>query len=328
MRSGGSFLSLGRSRGRAAVARRVASRVARRVARTVARTVAGLMACAALAACAGHDAPRAPQVSDDFGDSVAAGTTSRPNRIVSLSPATTELLFAIGAGPRVVGRTHWDVSPDSARLVPDLGAGLRPNVEAVLATHPDLVVLYASRDDRAAAAQLKAAGVPVLALRTDRIADFRRAAILLGRATGESARAQLCVDTVDQALARVRAATRSLPHPTVFWHIWDEPVITVGSGSFQSELLDIAGARNVYADDPRPSPQVSLEDIVRRNPDLVLAGSLGAARIRSSAKWQAVPAVRLGHIVVVDTALVGRPSVRLGEAAAELARLLHPGQVP
>ncbi|HEY7895295.1 MAG TPA: helical backbone metal receptor [Gemmatimonadaceae bacterium] len=290
--------------------------------------VVAALACGVACSCGERRASGTPQVADDFGDSVAVGTTVHPARIVSLSPATTELLFAIGAGARVVGRTHWDLSPDSARLVPDLGAGLRPNVEAVLAMHPDLVVLYASRDDRAAAAHLHAAGVDVLALRTDRIADFRRAAILLGRATGESARAALCVDTVDKALARVRAATASLPHPRVFWHIWDEPVITVGHGSFQSELLAIAGARNIYDDDPRPSPQVSLEDIVRRNPDLILAGPAGAARIRASAGWQAVPAVRRGKIVVVDTALVGRPSVKLGEAAAELARLLHPGVMP
>jgi len=189
-------------------------------------------------------------------------------------------------------------------------------------------VLYASRDDRAAAGQLRAAGVPVIALRTDRIADFRRTALLLGRATGERARAATCVDTVDRTLARVRAATAPLAHPRVFWHIWDEPVITVGRGSFQSELLDIAGARNVYEDDPRPSPQVSMEDIVRRNPDLILAGPTGAAHIRSSPAWQAVPAVRAGRIVVIDTSLVGRPSVRLGEAAVALARALHPGVLP
>lgn len=286
------------------------------------------LACSALGACTRRDARPAPAVADDFGDPVAAGTVGHPARIVSLSPATTDLLFAIGAGPRLVGRTHWDLWPDSARLVPDLGAGLRPNVEAVLGVHPDLVVLYASNDDRAAARQLRAAGVAVIALRTDRIADFRRTAFLLGRATGDSARAATCVDTVDRTLARVRAATAKLAHPTVFWHIWDEPVITVGGGSFQTELLEIAGARNVYGDDPRPSLPVSLEDIVRRNPDLILAGPTGAARIRSSAAWQAVPAVRAGHVVVIDTSLVGRPSVRLGEAAVELARALHPGAVP
>ncbi|HEX6535449.1 MAG TPA: helical backbone metal receptor [Gemmatimonadaceae bacterium] len=267
-------------------------------------------------------------VRDDFGAPVAGGTTRTPARIVSLIPGATELLFAIGAGPRVVGRTEWDVWPDSARLVPDVGPGLRPNVEAVLARHPDLVVLYASDDDRPAAARLRAAGVRVIALRIDRIEDFRRAALLLGAATGELARARLTADTVARALARVRAATAGLPRPRVFWHVWDAPVITIGRGSFLDELLDVAGGRNVYADAASPSPTTSIEDIIRRDPDVILAGPVGAARIRASAAWRAVGAVRRGRVLVVDTNLVGRPSVRMGEAAASIARLIHPGALP
>jgi ABC-type Fe3+-hydroxamate transport system substrate-binding protein len=284
----------------------------------------GVVALCTLA-CAARDVPRHSPVADDFGVPVAAGTESHPARIVSLSPATTEILFAIGAGSRVVGRTHWDLWPESARLVPDVGDGLRPNVEAVLATHPDLVVLYASRDDHTAANQLRAAGVPVIALRTDRIADFQRATRVLGRATGDSARAEMTIDTVMRTLGRVRAATATLARPAVFWHVWDSPVITVGRGSFQNELLDVAGARNVYGADPRPSFQVSLEDVIQRDPEFVLAGPVGAARIRASAEWRAIPAVRAGRVLEVDTSLVGRPSVRLGEAAMALARLLHPG---
>lgn len=290
------------------------------------RRLAGLVVAVSALACSTRDAPRPPgPFVDDYGALVRAGTPARPARIVSLTPATTEILFAIGAGPRVVGRTHWDQWPDSARLVRDLGDGLRPNVEAVLAVRPDLVILYASGDNRAAAAHLRAAGVPVLALRTDRIADFARAARLLGRAVGDSARAAQCVDTVMHTLARVRAATAAQARPRVFWHVWDAPVITIGGGSFQNELLDIAGATNVYGADPRPSFQVSLEDVIRRDPRYVLAGPVGAARIRVSAEWRAVAAVRAGRVLVVDTALVGRPSVRLGEAAVALARLLHPG---
>ena len=288
----------------------------------------GAFATLVALACATRDAPRGAAVTDDFGNAVAAGTGTRPSRIVSLSPATTEILFAIGAGSRVVGRTHWDLWPDSARLVNDVGDGIRPNVEAVLARRPDLVVLYASRDDRAAADQLRAAGVTVLALRTDRIADFQRAVRLLGRATGDTARARVSIDTVMRTLDRVRAATAALPHPAVFWHVWDAPVITIGGGSFQNELLEIAGGRNVYGGDARPSFQVSMEDVVRRDPAFVLAGPIGSARIRSSAEWRTVPAVRDGRVLVVDTSLVGRPSVRLGEAAVALARLLHPGVRP
>jgi iron complex transport system substrate-binding protein len=279
------------------------------------------------AACRGPETQLETGYADDFGVPLRAGTRSFPARIVSLSPATTELLFALGAGPRLVGRTHWDTQPDAARALPDLGPGIRPNVEAVLAVHPDLVVLYASEDNRPAAEQLRAAGVPVIALKIDRIAQFQAAVRLLGLAVGEGTRAAIVVDTVMRTLARVRAATSALPHPTVFWHVWDSPIYTIGAGSYLDELLTIAGGRNIYGDIAQPSPQVSLEDIIHRDPDYVMAGPEGAARIRASAAWRGVRAVRDGHVLVVDTMLVGRPSVRIGEAAVRLAALLHPGAV-
>jgi iron complex transport system substrate-binding protein len=289
--------------------------------------VTALILTAALA-CARGEERASPVIVDDFGAPVPAGTLAHPARIVSLSPATTEILFAIGAGARVVGRTHWDTSPDSARLAADLGPGIRPNVEAVLAMRPDLVILYASQDDRPAADRLRAAGVDVLALKADRLDAFPRSARLIGIAVGDTMRAAIVVDSVTRTLDRVRAATRALAHPTVFWHVWDAPIYTIGGGSYLSELLEIAGARNVYGDLAAPSPQVSLEDIIHRDPRYILAGAEGAARLRASPAWLHVRAVREGRLLVVDTMLVGRPSVRLGEAAVALARLLHPGALP
>ena len=281
--------------------------------------------CAALLACGeAHRAVATPGV-DDFGAVIRAGTRTAPGRIASLNPATTELLFALGAGSRVVARTSWDMWPDAARAVPDVGAGLRPNVEAVLARHPDLVVLYASAENRVAAQQLRAAGVEVIAFRIDRLSDFSRAARALGRVVGESASAALVVDTVQRTLARVRAATRSLASPTVFWHVWDSPIYTIGKGSYLDELLTIGGGTNIYGDCAEPSPQVSLEDIIQRDPHFILAGADGARAIEASPIWHGVRAVREGRVLVVDTNLVGRPSVRAGEAAASIARLLHPG---
>ena len=283
------------------------------------------LAIATLASCG--EPRRAAPVSDidDFGDTIRAGTITSPARIASLNPATTELLFALGAGPRVVARTTWDVWPAAARAVTDVGPGLRPNVEAVLAQHPDLVVLYASAENRVAAQQLRAAGASVIALRTDRLADFVRASRELGRAVGESASASIVIDTMQRTLARVRAATLHLDHPTVFWHVWDSPIYTIGAGSFLDELLTIAGGTNIYADRSEPAPQVSLEDVIKRDPQIILAGVSGKSVITSSPLWKGVRAVREGRVFVVDTNLVGRPSVRAGEAAASIARLLHPG---
>jgi len=264
-------------------------------------------------------------LADDFGDPIVAGAA--PKRVVSLNPATTDLIFALGAGPRLVGRTHWDLYPDSARLVADLGTGLRPNVEAVLAVKPDLVVLYASQDNRTAAAQLRAAGVNTLSLKIDYIADFHRAARLLGTILGDSTRGIAVSDSVARTLEKVRSATHSLPRPRVFWHIWDAPLITIAAGSYMNELLVIAGGSNIYGEVPEPSPSVSIEDVLKRNPDYILIGPEGERKIRRDARWSAAPAVKAGRILVADTTLVGRPSVRLGEAALSLAELLHPGVV-
>jgi ABC-type Fe3+-hydroxamate transport system substrate-binding protein len=280
-----------------------------------------------LAAC--RPAERAAQASaaprDDYGTPIAMGRA--PQRIVSLNPATTEILFAIGAGPRLVGRSQYDVFPDSARFVPSVGGALRPNIESVLATRPDLVVLYASQDNRPAVDRFRQAGIQTIAFKNDSIEQFARDTRLLGRATGDSARAAILVDSVMATLARVRAATTNLPRPTVLVHAWDRPIIVIGAGSFLSQLLDIAGARNIYADIVAPSATVTLEDIVKRNPDYVLASPVSAPQMRASASWNAVPAVRAGKLLVYDTVLVGRPSVLLGAAAVSLANLIHPGAV-
>jgi len=281
-----------------------------------------LAALAALAACAADDAPSRPALLDDFGQPIAFA--SAPTRIVSLNPTTTELLFAIGAGDRLVGRSRFDTWPDSARLVPALGDALRPSIETILAAHPDLVILYASADNRPAADRLRAAGIATIGLKIDRIDEFAHATLLLGTLTGDSLRARTVVDTVLATLERVRARTAALPRPRVFWHIWDAPLITIGRESFLNELVEIAGGENVYADFAELSPAISLEDVARRDPRWILAGPDGAATIRRGAAWRAVPAVADGRVLVVDTLLVARPSVKLGEAAVSLARLLHP----
>lgn len=277
-----------------------------------------------LGACAKPAVKNAADV-DDFGDTLRV--SSPPTRIVSLNPTTTEILFALGAGKKLVGRTSYDSWPDSAKLVPDLGAGIRPNVEAILGAHPDLVLLYASRDNRPAASRLRAAGIATLSLKIDSIGSFKSGVMLIGKMLGDTARARAVRDSVVRTLDRVANATKSLPRPKVFWHVWDAPIITIGRGSFMDELVTIAGGRNVYGDVASPSPTVSLEDVSRRNPDFILAGPVGAQTILSDERWKIVRAASERRVLVVDTNLVGRTSVRLGEAAVSIANLLHPGVV-
>jgi iron complex transport system substrate-binding protein len=279
----------------------------------------------ALAACAREPRRAQPRTADDFGDTLSAGAA--PRRIVSLNPSTTELLFAIGAGDRLVGRTTYDLWPVAARSVPDLGPGLRPNVEAVLAVHPDLVVLYASDDNRDAARRLRAAGIQTAAFRVDRIADFERVTRALGVLTGDSVAARATVDSVRRTLDLVRTSTTPLPHPTVFWPLYDQPLLATGSGSYLNELIEIAGGRNVYGFMKEPSPRVTFEDLMQRDPDVVLTSPESRARYLADPRWRALRALRDGHLLAVDTTLVLRPGPRLGEAARSMALLLHPGSV-
>jgi iron complex transport system substrate-binding protein len=272
-----------------------------------------------------NQSARQPVIVDDFDDTLRVGVPA--TRIVSLNPTTTEILFAIGAGSKLVGRTKWDSWPDSARYVPDVGDALRPNVEAVLAKKPDLVLLYASNDNRTAAKQLRASGVKVLAMKVDSIVEFERSTEVLGILTGEQRRAKNVVDSVRATLERVRQATASLPRTSVFFHTWEKPIITIGKHSFLNELVEIAGGRNVYGDVLAVSPIVTMEDIVRRKPDVLLVGPTTRTSLLESDQWQVVPAVKAKKVFAYDTMVVGRPSVTLGMAAVNIANLLHPGVI-
>ncbi len=293
--------------------------------RLVARALVAGCGALVLAGCGREAPPARSAIADDFGDTVRVTGTAR--RIVSLNPTTTELLYAIGAGGRLVGRTTYDRIPVEVLAVPDLGPGLRPNVEAVLAVHPDLVILYASNDNRDAARRLRAAGIPTVSYKVDRVADFARVTTILGALTGDTAAARATVDSVGVTLARTLAMTAPLPHPRTFWILWESPLLAVGGGSWLNEMLKVAGARNVYDSLPAPSPTVSFEDVLQRNPDVVLASPATRARMLTDPRWQTLRAVREGRVLVFDTTIVNGPSARVGSSAVSLARLLHPDAV-
>ena len=183
-----------------------------------------LSALAVLAACGGSDVSRAasakpdpiagvavaaiaPADTDDFG-ALLPTDASASARIVSLNPTATEVLYAIGGRRLLVGRSAWDEFPAEVKSVQSVGDGIRPNVEAVLAVRPTLVILYAAAENRAAAEALNRAGVRTMALRVDHIADFMTFTTRLGRAVGEEARATNVRDSVRRTLDAVRAATR------------------------------------------------------------------------------------------------------------------------
>ena len=282
------------------------------------RRAAGLLGVL-LAAC---ESPRAapPQtLVDDAGVSVSLAAP--PARVVSLIPATTELVFALGAGNRLVGRTTWCDYPAEATAVPDLGNGIGPNIEAVTAARPDLVLLYQSGANRAAAEQLRSFGIPVLELATDRMEDFDRIARLLGRALGLPAEADSLVARTQRSLD---SATAHPPvRPSVFILAWDRPPMTLGRGSFLSEILEHAGATNLFGDLATSSATISIEAVAERNPDFILVTGAGEPAIAERAEWRVVPAVRERRFLRVQGSEFNRPSPRIGSAVRQLRGVLE-----
>lgn len=266
----------------------------------------------------------APAGTDDFG--TALPTDARfAERVVSLNPTTTELLFALGAESRLVARSRWDTFPADAERIPAIGDGIRPNIEAVVAMRPTLVLLYATPDNRAAADALARAGIRTMALRVDRIAQWHLLVQRLGVALGVEPSARAVRDSVQRTLDRVRARTEPLPaRPTVVWPVWDTPPMVIGGGSYLDELITIAGGVNVFHDRREPSLAVSMEDIVRRAPMHVIVSTQQAASYRTRSGWRALPAVRDGRFILENPDVTGRPSVTMGMAAVQLAKALHP----
>ncbi len=252
----------------------------------------------------------------------------RPTRIVSLIPAATEILFALGAEELLVGRTRWGVHPPAARALPDVGDGVRPSLEVVLALEPDLVLLYRGDANRGVAERFDALGVRTLSLDHDTLADLERTIQLLGDLAACPGTASVLTGRIRSGLDAVAAATRALPRRRVYYDVWADPPITIGTESFIDSLLVLARADNVFGDLRGSAPRVSLEAIVQRDPDLVLVpvspDSLESTPDLSQRPgWALVPAVAEGRVAFVDQDLVSRLGPRVADAAWALAAAVH-----
>ena len=255
------------------------------------------------------------------------GTAGRPegrtaHRIVSLLPSFTEILFAIGAGDRLVGRTTWCDYPPAALVVPSVGDGMPPNVEAVAARKPDLVVLYNSGPNVTAAQQLEQIGIRTVLLDMNRLEDLGPATRKLGQLIGGELeqRAESLAAAMDSLLARPRPPSTT----SVAFVVWDNPPIIIGRGSYLDQLAALAGARNVFDDVAAPSAQVSLETIAARNPHwiAVLSDSGTPPAFAKRREWRAVAAARDGRFLLLQGSLFGRPGPRSAAAVRQLQALV------
>lgn len=262
-------------------------------------------------------------VHDDTGRLVTLAAPAR--RIVSLAPHLTELLFAAGAGQRIVGVVDYSDFPPAAQGIERVGDSARLDLERIAMLAPDLVVAWDSGNPALQVQRLRALGVPVYASEPRRLADvastLRRLGVLA--ATGTTAEARATAFEGEIAALRTRYAQRR--ELRVFHQIWSRPLMTVNGKHMVSEVLQLCGARNVFAGLGPLTPTVSREAVVAQDPDVILATTGDTSEPARLSAWQRLPglrAVRSGNLLVLDADTLHRSTDRIITGAREVCEKL------
>jgi iron complex transport system substrate-binding protein len=266
----------------------------------------------------------------------AAGCSRRPvgagptdaRRVISIAPSTTEALFAVGAGDRVVGRSVFCDWPPAALKLPIVSAFATADVESIVALGPDLVVGAPSPASERLTEQLGPRAVATWFPRVDSCATLRAMIEGMGARTGHVGDGRRISAEVDRKLVDVERSVASEARPRTLFVVGLSPVVVVGPGSFLDEMLSRADALNVVRDGG-PWPKLGLEQIADLDPDVVIDASSAMGtptRITADAPgWHEVRGVRQGRVVAMSDPRVLRPGPRVAEGLALLARALHPG---
>lgn len=252
--------------------------------------------------------------------------SKRPERIISIGPSNTEFLFALGAGDRVVGDDDYSDEPAAAKTKEHVG-GVKVNLEKVAALRPDLIVTVKFSDGTIEA--LTQLGAAVLVVDPQGLPDVAKTAVLLGQAVGADGRA-LAAD-IQKQIDAVSAKTQAAAKPRVFHEVDASDLTkmyTVGPNSFIDDLIKVAGGVNIAAAAKTQYPTISAEEVVKADPEIVVLGDSGygttVEEVAARPGWSAMNAVKNKRVYPVPGNLFSRPGPRVGIAALEYAKLVHP----
>lgn len=246
---------------------------------------------------------------------------SAPKRIVSLIPSTTEIVYALGLGPNVVGVTTYCDYPPRARSVAKIG-DYNTSIEKVLALHPDLVVASSS-GNRTAVARLEQLKVPVFAMDPVTIEQVYQGARSLGDLTGRRKEADAMVAGMQKKMADVARRVAGRPRERTLLVLGMNPLWVVGGRNFMNTLVECAGGENVAKPGHQGFCQIALESVVAARPSVILSAGDRPEAFKTLGAWRTIPAVRANRVYATGYDTV-RPGPRLADAAERLARMLHP----
>ncbi|QIA27217.1 cobalamin-binding protein [Thermaerobacter sp. PB12/4term] len=281
---------------------------------------------------ADHEAAAATTYPYTFTDDAGRQVTleARPERIISLAPSNTEILFAIGAGDRVVGVDSFSDYPAEVKDLPKLGGLTDTNYEQIVALEPDLALTIGGTEEQVK--KLEELGIPVAVIQPATLDDVLDRIQRIGELVDAQAGARQVVADMKARIDAVRQEVAAIPQAErvrVFYEVWNDPLMTVGPGGFIHDVIVAAGGVNVAEGTSQPWPQISLEEVVRQDPQVIvvpdsLKSSYDQLKEGSRPGWEGITAVKEGRIYLIDDNLISRPGPRLVEGLEQLARWFYP----
>ncbi len=252
-----------------------------------------------------------------------------PQRIVSLAPSITEIIFALGREDRLKGVTRFSDFPPEAAKLPKVGSYVRLDLEKIVALRPDVCFAIKDGNPREIAARLESLGIPVYAVDPKNLESVMKTFFEIGRMLNAVEEAKDIVGRMSSRITRVKSlVANASDSPRVFFQIGLSPIVAVGTGTFIHELIVLAGGKNL-SEGPVQYPRFSREQVLALSPEVFIITSMarGASfeRVKKEwSQWPDLPAVRNNRIVLVDSNLFDRPSPRLVDGLELLLKLIHP----
>lgn len=267
-------------------------------------------------------------VTDDAGQAIRLAAPAQ--RIVSLAPHITEMLYAAGAGAALVGSVDHSDYPPAAKTIPRVGGYSRLDLEAVLALKPDLVVGWQSGNPAVALDKLRTLGLAVYVDQPNKLLDVARSIENLGRLAGTAAVADAAAARFRQRHAQYAARYAGRPKVRVFYQVWKQPLTTINGRQIISDVIRLCGGENVFAELPVLAPTVTVEAVLTANPEAIVASGMGAARpewLDDWRRWPSLTAVARDNLYFVPPELIQRHTPRVLDGAEQLCGHLETARV-
>ena len=269
----------------------------------------------------------AKTIIDQLGRNVAV--PDKPQRVVSLAPSITEIVFALDQGHRLQGVTTYSDFPPEAVKLPKVGSYVHLDLEKIVALKPDLCIAIKDGNPRVIAQRLESLKIPVYAVDPNNLETIMKTVLEIGTLLNAKGRANQLVQNMDLRIQKVKSLVAKTTHrPRVFLQIGVSPIVSAGTHTFIHELIVIAGGTNLSAG-PIPYPRFSREKVLALSPEIIIITSMARSAVFEKVKaewgkWPNMPAVRNQRIYVEDSNFFDRPTPRLVDGLELLIRLIHP----